>query len=546
MTPATTFLTLQASLTTQFFSLRMDASPLHTAELLDLAADRWKDRAYLIDGQMTLTFGDTRQLVRNMSASLLKLGVSAGDRVAIWAPNCWQWVIGALATHYIGATLVTLNTRYRGHEAAQILKLSGASTLITISEFLGTCFPALLAEEDCGALRNTIVINGDGPSAFDAILSAGRTALESADQNAEQAVSLARHAVSSHDISDVLFTSGTTGTPKGVMTRHDQNLRAFSSFTEILGLDERDRYLIINPFFHSFGYKAGWLSCLLVGAEAHPMAVFDAERVIELIRDRQITCMPGPPTLFHTLINHPGLHADDIESLTKVTTGAAVIPTELVESMWRDLGIDTVITAYGLSESCGLVSMCRRGDDASTIAHTSGRAIPDVDIAIMNTEGEVLTAGETGEIVVRGFNVMQGYLDEPAATQQAIDSEGWLHTGDVGRLDEAGNLTITDRLKDMYISGGFNCYPAEIEQLLTRHPAISQAAVVGVPDDRLGEVGAAFLIASDAHRPDDQSLRDWCRQEMANYKIPRRFSWLDELPLNASGKVLKTTLRGML
>ena len=177
MTPATTFLTLQASLTTQFFSLRMDAPPLHTAELLDLAADRWKDRAYLIDGQMTLTFGDTRQLVRDMSASLLNLGVSAGDRVAIWAPNCWQWVIGALATHYIGATLVTLNTRYRGHEAAQILKLSGASTLITISEFLGTCFPALLAEEDCGALRNTIVINGDGPSAFDAILSAGRTAL---------------------------------------------------------------------------------------------------------------------------------------------------------------------------------------------------------------------------------------------------------------------------------------------------------------------------------------------------------------------------------
>ena len=252
MTPATTFLTLQASLTTQFFSPRMDASPLHTAELLDLAADRWTDRAYLIDGQMTLTFGDTRQLVRNMSASLLKLDVSAGDRVAIWAPNCWQWVIGALATHYIGATLVTLNTRYRGHEAAQILKLSGASTLITISEFLGTCFPALLAEEDCGALRNTIVINGDGPSAFDAILSAGRTALESADQNAEQAVSLARHAVSSHDISDVLFTSGNRNAR--AMTRHDQNLRAFSSFTEILGLDERDRYLIINPFFHSFGY----------------------------------------------------------------------------------------------------------------------------------------------------------------------------------------------------------------------------------------------------------------------------------------------------
>ena len=276
------------------------------------------------------------------------------------------------------------------------------------------------------------------------------------------------------------------------------------------------------------------------------MRVFDTEQVLAMIRDRHITCMPGPPTLFHALIHHPGLNAADVQSLSKVTTGAAVIPTELVESMWQVLGIETVITAYGLSESCGLVTMCRRGDSAQIIATTSGRAIPDVEVAIMDADGQLLPHGETGEIVVRGFNVMQAYLDAPEATEQTIDASGWLHTGDVGALDTDGNLTITDRLKDMYISGGFNCYPAEIEQLLARHPAVSQAAIVGVPDERLGEVGAAFLVATDGHQPDHSPLHDWCRQEMANYKVPKRFIWVDALPLNAAGKVLKTTLREML
>jgi acyl-CoA synthetase (AMP-forming)/AMP-acid ligase II len=265
-----------------------------------------------------------------------------------------------------------------------------------------------------------------------------------------------------------------------------------------------------------------------------------------MIRDRQITCMPGPPTLFHALIHHPGLNAADVQSLSKVTTGAAVIPTELVESMWQVLGIETVITAYGLSESCGLVTMCRRGDSAQIIATTSGRAIPDVEVAIMGADGQLLPPGETGEIVVRGFNVMQAYLDAPEATEQTIDASGWLHTGDVGALDADHNLTITDRLKDMYISGGFNCYPAEIEQLLARHPAVSQAAIVGVPDERLGEVGAAFLVPAEGHQTDNSALHDWCRQEMANYKVPKYFIWLDALPLNAAGKVLKTTLREML
>jgi len=385
-----------------------------------------------------------------------------------------------------------------------------------------------------------------GADSLDALLESGALSLKDPQSSAAVALRSARADVSGDDLSDILFTSGTTGTPKGVVTTHAQNLQAFSTFAEILGLSSEDRYLIINPFFHSFGYKAGWLACLLVGAEAHPMPVFDSHNLIAHIRDHQITCMPGPPTLFHALIHHPELNPDDVKSLTKVTTGAAVIPTELVESMWQVLGIETVITAYGLSETCGLVTMCRRGDDAHTIATTSGRAVPGVEVAVMSHEGELMSPGETGEIVVRGFNVMQGYLDERDATASTIDSEGWLHTGDVGSLDTAGNLTITDRLKDMYISGGFNCYPAEIEQLLTRHPAIDQAAVVGFKDQRLGEVGAAFLVGPDEQRPDDQTLLQWCKDEIANYKVPRVIHWVEELPLNAAGKVMKTTLREQL
>ena len=264
-----------------------------------------------------------------------------------------------------------------------------------------------------------------------------------------------------------------------------------------------------------------------------------------MIRDRHITCMPGPPTPFHSLIHHPGLNAADVQSLSKVTTGAAVIPTELVESMWQVLGIETVITAYGLSESCGLVTMCRRSDSAQIIATTSGRAIPDVVVAIMDADGQLLPHGETGEIVVRGFNVMQA-ISMPRRRPNRPSMRVAGSHGGCGALDADGNLTITDRLKDMYISGGFNCYPAEIEQLLARHPAVSQVAIVGVPDERLGEIGAAFLVATDGHQPDHSALHDWCRQEMANYKVPKHFIWVDALPLNAAGKVLKTTLREML
>jgi acyl-CoA synthetase (AMP-forming)/AMP-acid ligase II len=254
--------------------------------------------------------------------------------------------------------------------------------------------------------------------------------------------------------------------------------------------------------------------------------------------------LPGPPTLYQTILNHPDRTSLDTSSLRLAVTGAAAIPVSLVERMWSDLGFSTVITGYGLTEACGIATMCRHDDDAETIATTSGRAIPGVEVQVVDDAGSPLPAGEPGEITVRGYNVMAGYFEDPDQTADTIDADGWLHTGDIGVIDERGYVRITDRKKDMFIVGGFNAYPAEIESLLTRHPGVAQAAVVGVPDERLGEVGLAFIVAATGvARLSEDELIAWSRDNMANFKVPRTIRFVDALPLNASGKVLKYELR---
>jgi acyl-CoA synthetase (AMP-forming)/AMP-acid ligase II len=352
-------------------------------------------------------------------------------------------------------------------------------------------------------------------------------------------------AVAPGDLSDIIFTSGTTGRPKGAMTTHAQTLRTFSTWASIVGLAEGDRYLIVNPFFHTFGYKAGIVACLLTGATIVPAPVFDVDRVLETVAAEKITMLPGPPTLYQSILDHPSRSTYDLSSLRLAVTGAAAVPVELILRMRSELTFSTVLTAYGLTESTGVVTMCRRGDDPDVISHTSGRAIPDIEVRIVDPSGAEVRSGEPGEIVVRGYTVVSGYYEDPESTAETIDAEGWLHTGDIGRMDEAGNITITDRLKDMFIVGGFNAYPAEIEGAFLRHPGVSQVAVVGVPDERMGEVGCAFVVArpgADAGAL-AQELPAWARDRMANYKVPRFVEIVDALPLNASGKVLKIELR---
>ena len=500
------------------------------------------DKAFIVDGETTLSYGNTLERVRALGCWLVQQGCKHGDRVAIWAPNCQQWIVAALGAQMVGATVVTLNTRYKGSEAADILERSGARFLFAVDRFLDIDYSAQLAGFSLPDLAVTVTITLHSQvDGLGTCLEQGRSLLQQAPSLA--AFEDAASGVSGNTVSDILFTSGTTGKAKGVITEHQQNLRAFTEFATILGLEASDRYLIINPFFHSFGYKAGWLATLIAGATAYPLAVFDVAQVMASVSTHQINVMPGPPTLFQSIMDHPDFDPEKLATLAKATTGAAVIPTQLIEAMWQKLGIETVITAYGLSETCGLVTMCRRGDSAATIANTSGRPIADVEVCIRDSEGRSLAAGETGEITVRGYNVMRGYFENESATRETIDEQGWLHTGDVGHLDEAGNLYITDRLKDMYISGGFNCYPAEIEQQLLQHSAVAQAAIVGIDEARLGEVGVAFVVPTGSDHPSEAELYSWCRDQMANYKVPRHVFWRDSLPVNATGKVLKTELR---
>ena len=494
--------------------------------------------------------------VATATRAVMASGIEPGDRVAIWAPNCAEWIVAALGAVGAGAVLVPLNTRYKGAEAAYILRASGARILFTVQGFLGTDYPALLAEAEVAGeslpdLERVVVLRSDGADAGGFAGPSGARTVGWADflaeaDRCEADVAAGRTAsLTSDDLSDLVFTSGTTGRPKGAMTTHGQTLRTFATWAEVVGLRAGDRYLIVNPFFHTFGYKAGILACLMAGATMVPEPIFDVDVVLQRVSDERISVLPGPPTIFQSILDHPKRDAYDLATLRLVVTGAAVVPVELVESLWSEMGIETVLTAYGLTEATGTVTMCRRGDSAEVISATSGRAIPDVEVRIVDADGDEVATGEAGEIVVRGYNVMSGYFQDPDATAAAIDADGWLHTGDVGFVDGAGNLAITDRLKDMYVSGGFNVYPAEVEAVLRRHPAVGQVAVVGAPDYRMGEIGLAVVVPTPGADAADLSdgLPAFAKEQLANFKVPRRVEVVDALPTNASGKVLKRELR---
>ncbi len=504
------------------------------------------------------SFDRLAEEVATATRAVVGHGIEPGDRVAVWAPNCAEWVVAALGAVGAGAVLVPLNTRYKGAEAAYILRASGARILFTVEGFLGTDYPAMLADAVAAGdtvpdLEQTVVLrtaDDAAPSERPGSAVGGRTRswteFLAAAERCEPEVAAGRTAaIGPDDVSDLVFTSGTTGHPKGVVTTHGQTLRTFATWAEVVGLRAGDRYLIVNPFFHTFGYKAGILACLMAGATMVPEPVFDVDVVLRRVSDERISVLPGPPTIFQSILDHPRRDAFDLTSLRLVVTGAAVVPVELVESLWSDLGIETVLTAYGLTEATGTVTMCRRGDSAEVISGTSGRAIPDVEVRIVDAHGAEAPVGEAGEILVRGYNVMSGYLDDPEATAEAIDAAGWLHTGDVGFVDDGGNLAITDRVKDMYVSGGFNVYPAEVEAVLRRCPDVAQVAVVGVPDHRMGEVGLAVVVPAPDAVTDRLALElpAFARDRLANFKVPRRVEVVDALPTNASGKVLKRELR---
>jgi acyl-CoA synthetase (AMP-forming)/AMP-acid ligase II len=531
--------------------------------LRDVAA-RASGREALVDlsddAAVRLTFADLRDRADEVARGLMARGVEPGDRVAIWAPNIWEWVAAVLGLQSAGAVVVPLNTRYKGIEAADILRRSRARVLFTVEGFLGNDYVSMLRDAVAdgigpGApagglpdLTGVVLLRGDGGGGGGGALGAAPVEaladLVAAGSDVDPADLDARvEALRPDDVADMLYTSGTTGAPKGVVQPHASTLRAMGDWADLVGLEPTDRYLVINPFFHSFGYKAGIVAGLITACTLVPIPTFDVQRAMEVITAERISMIPGPPTIYHTLLNDPTFDPTEVDTLRLAVTGAAAVPVSLVEDMRNVLGFQNVITAYGLTEASGVVTACRPDDDAETISHTSGRAIPGVEVRIVDDDGAEVPRGEPGELVVRGYNVMREYFEDPEQTAEAIDTEGWLHTGDIATMDARGYIDITDRKKDMFIVGGFNAYPAEIESLLRNHPEVSEAAVVGVPDERMGEVGHAYVVPVSGTHPDPDAIRDWARQNMANYKVPRTVEVVASLPTNAAGKVLRYELR---
>ena len=517
-----------------------ESGPDTIPSMFAATVDRFGDRLAIVDGDTRLTYAELAAESRRFGAALVESGIESGDRVAIWNPNGIEWVVAMLGLFEAGAVLVPVNTRFKGVEAATVLSRSGAKALVTTTDFLGTDNVAMLSSSgtELPDLTTTVVTRDP--------VSAGTESwadfLDRATEAAGAEVDRRRAAVASDDRSDILFTSGTTGVPKGVVQTHGRTLRVATDWVVMTGLNADDRYLMVNPYFHMFGLKAGILAAVCAGATMLPEAVFDVDRVLERVAQERVTVLPGPPTLYQGLLDHPGRDDHDLSSLRVAVTGAADIPVELIRRIDDELPFSSIITGYGLTEA-GTAAATSPGDDVETIATTVGRPRPGFELRIVDGQGTDAAAGTAGEILLRGGSIMSHYLDDPAATAEVLSPEGWLSTGDLGVVDPSGCLRIVGRSKDMFIVGGFNAYPAEIENLLLGHPDIQQAAVIGIPDERLGEVGMAFVVLGPGASTTSDEIIAWGREQMANYKAPRRVEIVDDLPLNATGKVMKEDLR---
>ena len=525
-----------------FSGLVVDLS--HTLpEVLGHVARTYGDKPFCVSEAGAVTsFRDFERRVMGLGADLLSSGVQPGDRVAIWAPNSPEWMVAACAIQCIGAMMIPINTRFKGPEARYILEKSRACALFTVRSFLGTDYARLL-QDACGGpgtdrpvrdLPHLKAVNDLGGGGF---------APPRVSAEAEAAYRRAADAVTPETTADILFTSGTTGAPKGAMHSHGQALWMVGLWSGTNDLRSSDRMLVVNPFFHSFGYRSGWVVALAAGMTMYPMAVFDAGAVLRLIERERITVMGGAPTVFFSLLQHPDFAATDISSLRCGQTGGAKTPPEIIRAGYEQLGFDVFQTSYGLTETTALVSANLAGDSLEVMTTTVGRPVAGVEVRLVDPSGADVAPGESGELLVRGPNVMQGYFEDPEQTAATIDPDGWLHTGDVAALDPSGRLRILDRLKDVVIVGGFNAYPVEIEIALGAHPAIAEVAVIGVPDERLGEVCAACVVLKPGETLTLAELAEWSRERMANYKVPRRLVVMDEFPRTPLGKVQKFALR---
>ncbi|KIQ95398.1 MULTISPECIES: AMP-binding protein [Anoxybacillus] len=507
------------------------------------------------DRQLRWSYRQFNDYCRLVAKGLMKLGIEAGEHIALWATNKPEWLACQFATGKMGAVLVTVNTNYRTTELQYLLKQSDATTIILMEQYRGTsyidmiydiapelayCEPGKLQAKRLPQLRNVIVLSEQRyPGTF-----SWNDLLAMAEYVEDAALDARMNSLDPHDVINMQYTSGTTGFPKGVMLTHHNIVNNAYYIAECMKLTKEDRLCIPVPFFHCFGCVLGTLACVTVGATMVPLEQFHPKQVLQTVQDEKCTALHGVPTMFIAELNDPDFASYNLSSLRTGIMAGSNCPIEVMKAVIEKMGARDITIAYGQTESSPVITQTRTDDPIELRVETVGRALPHVEVKIVDpTTNKELPPGMQGELCTRGYHVMKGYYNNPSATREAIDEDGWLHTGDLAVMDENGYFRITGRLKDMIIRGGENIYPREIEEFLYKHPKVLDVQVVGVPDETYGEEVMAWIILKEGEHATAEDIRAFCEGNISRHKIPRYIEFTTSYPMTASGKIQKFKLR---
>ena len=507
---------------------------------LERIARQHADREALVEvaSGRRWTYAELDADVNRVARGLLAAGIAKGDRVGIWSPNCAEWTLVQYATAKIGAILVNVNPAYRTHELAYVLNQSGLRLLVSATDFKTSDYRAMVAEvrEHADALDRVVFL---GTPDWDELLAAGE------DLPAD-AVPARMSTLENTDPINIQYTSGTTGFPKGATLSHRNILNNGYFVTETINFTEQDRLCIPVPFYHCFGMVMGNLGCTTHGAAmVIPAPGFDPGITLQTVQDERCTGVYGVPTMFIAMQNHPDFASFDLSTLRTGVMAGSICPVEVMKRCIDDMNMAEVSICYGMTETSPVSCQTRSDDDLDRRTATIGRVHPHVEVKVVDpVSGETVPRGEPGELCTRGYSVMLGYWDEPEKTAEAIDEDGWMHTGDLAVMREDGYCNIVGRIKDMVIRGGENIYPREIEEFLYTHPDIEDVQVIGVPDEKYGEELCAWIkMRAGAEPLDAAAVREFATGKLAHYKIPRYVMVVEDFPMTVTGKIRKVQMR---
>jgi len=528
-------------------------------ELLDSMAEKYPDHpAVLYHFQdFRKTYREFRDICDKVGRGLMAMGVKKGDHVSIWATNYPEWLIAMWATAKIGAVLVTVNTNYKIFEVEYLLRQSDSTTLILLDGFkdsnyveimyelcpeLKECEPGKLVSQKLPYLKNVIYIGEEKKAGMFNFSDLYKRAEEvSEEERAER-----QKGLNTHDVINMQYTSGTTGFPKGVMLTHHNIVNNGKSIGDCLNFTYEDRLCIPVPFFHCFGAVLAIMACVTHGSTMLPLDYYNPVRVMEIIDKEKCTAVHGVPTMYIAMLEHPDFNKYNFSTLRTGIMAGSPCPIKVMQQVIDLMGMGEITIAYGQTESSPVCTQTRTDDSVERRVSTVGRKLPFLEVKIVNPETyEDVPYGAQGEIVIRGYSIMKGYYKMPEATAQAIDKDGWLHTGDLGAMDKDGYFHITGRIKDMIIRGGENIYPKEIEEFLYTHPKISDVQVIGVPSKEYVEEVGACIVLKEPSSMTEEEVKNFVKGHMARHKTPKYIMFMDSFPMTASGKIQKYKLREM-